>query len=81
MTNVILVNSHDREGRQRFTLAHGLGHLLFGDGETIFVDYRRAEGRNVSSGLRQSSSRAFLPNAGVIVEDAWPHGAHWGAQP
>lgn len=30
-TSVILVNSNDVAERQRFTLAHELGHLLFGD--------------------------------------------------
>jgi Zn-dependent peptidase ImmA (M78 family)/transcriptional regulator with XRE-family HTH domain len=30
-TSVVLVNSNDVSERQRFTLAHELGHLLFGD--------------------------------------------------
>jgi Zn-dependent peptidase ImmA (M78 family)/transcriptional regulator with XRE-family HTH domain len=30
-TSIVLVNSDDAAARQRFTLAHELGHLLFGD--------------------------------------------------
>jgi Zn-dependent peptidase ImmA (M78 family)/transcriptional regulator with XRE-family HTH domain len=35
-TSIVLVNSTDVAQRQRFTLAHELGHLLFGD--TTYVD-------------------------------------------
>jgi len=34
-TSVVLVNSNDVAERQRFTLAHELGHLLFGDGTHV----------------------------------------------
>jgi len=37
---VMLVNSTHRYGRQRFSLAHELGHLLFGDAEgLVLTDY------------------------------------------
>jgi Zn-dependent peptidase ImmA (M78 family)/transcriptional regulator with XRE-family HTH domain len=41
--SVMLVNSSDNYGRQRFTLAHELGHLLFGDAELYWADYRRRD--------------------------------------
>lgn len=34
-TSVVLVNSNDVAERQRFTLAHELGHLVFGDGTHV----------------------------------------------
>jgi Zn-dependent peptidase ImmA (M78 family)/transcriptional regulator with XRE-family HTH domain len=34
-TSVVLINSNDVAERQRFTLAHELGHLLFGDGTHV----------------------------------------------
>lgn len=42
-TSLILVNSADVAERQRFTLAHELGHLLFGDGTHVdAVDCERS---------------------------------------
>jgi Zn-dependent peptidase ImmA (M78 family)/transcriptional regulator with XRE-family HTH domain len=42
-TAMMLVNSDDFFGRQRTTLAHELGHFLFGDGEDelVYADYTR----------------------------------------
>lgn len=34
---VALVNSADNYGRRRFTIAHELGHLLFGDAKDLFI--------------------------------------------
>lgn len=39
---LVLVNSEDTYGRQRFTIAHELGHLLFGDANTRFFDLRKS---------------------------------------
>lgn len=38
---VALLNAGDPLGRRRFTLAHELAHLLFGDGALAIVDYRK----------------------------------------
>lgn len=40
---LVLVNSEDTYGRQRFTIAHELGHLLFGDADTRFFDLRKSK--------------------------------------
>ena len=37
--SLMLVNTSDTYGRQRFTSAHELAHLLFGDAE-LLVDYK-----------------------------------------
>lgn len=68
-SSVILVNSHDREGRQRFTLAHELCHLLCADGETLFVDYRKQEGRKDPRESRADAFAAYLltPDAAVAA--------------
>jgi transcriptional regulator with XRE-family HTH domain len=43
VTSIVLVNSTDVAERQRFTLAHELGHLLFGDTTHVdTVDSRRS---------------------------------------
>lgn len=39
---IIFVNSDTRLGRQRFTAAHELGHLLFGDQELFLPEYKKA---------------------------------------
>lgn len=39
-TAVALLNGYDTHGRRRFTLAHELGHLLFGDGSLVIADYK-----------------------------------------
>lgn len=59
-----LVNSDDTFGRQRFTVAHELGHLLFGDADVQFVDYRNA------TDLRETRANSFaaellMPEGGV----------------
>lgn len=36
---VALLNGNDTAGRRRFTLAHELGHLLFGDASLAIADY------------------------------------------
>ncbi len=37
---IALLNARDNLGKRRFTLAHELGHLLFGDAELAIADYR-----------------------------------------
>jgi Zn-dependent peptidase ImmA (M78 family) len=37
-TNTIGVNSNDHEHRQRFTIAHEIGHFLLHEGVPVFVD-------------------------------------------
>lgn len=41
---VALLNGADSLGRRRFTLAHELGHLVFGDGKLAIADYARSGG-------------------------------------
>ena len=48
---VLGVNSADHENRQRFTIAHEIGHFLLHEGDRIFVD------RSYSVSLRGSLSR------------------------
>ncbi|MBI4432349.1 MAG: ImmA/IrrE family metallo-endopeptidase [Candidatus Omnitrophica bacterium] len=48
------VNSNDHENRQRFTIAHEIGHFLLHEGEEVFVDHGfRINRRDVNSSLVQ----------------------------
>lgn len=66
---VMLVNSVDTYGRQRFTLAHELGHLLFGDAELYWADYRKSDagGPGFFKELRANhfASSFLMPAGGV----------------
>ena len=76
VTAVALVNSDDTYGRRRFTLAHELGHLVFGDGSLAIADYdRRAGGRDerwTEEALVELRADLFAknllaPEAGVVA--------------
>lgn len=56
---VILVNRHDHLHRQRFTIAHELGHAVLHAGDRVFVDYRR-DARSASGAfLEEVEANAF----------------------
>lgn len=66
--SVMLVNSDDMYGRQRFTLAHELAHLLFGDAELFWADYRdRGDGYGAPTERRanQFAASFLMPARGV----------------
>jgi hypothetical protein len=76
-TSVILVSSNDVAERQRFTLAHELAHVLFGDGthvdavdgertpqEVLFVEFAR----NLL--IPRAGVRAWLARTGIAVSRA-----------
>lgn len=65
---VMMVNSTDTYGRQRFTLAHELGHLLFDDAELYWADYRKnSGGPGALKELRANHfASAFLMPAGGV---------------
>ncbi len=50
---VIGVNKSQHENRQRFTIAHELGHYVLHEGETVHLDYTRSA---VTVNLRNSAS-------------------------
>lgn len=68
---VMLVNSNDTHGRQRYTLAHELGHLVFGDAELYWADYRSGDhGSDVEEKRANSFAIALLAPADA-VRTAW----------
>lgn len=71
---VMLVNSDDTYGRQRFTLAHELGHLLFDDAELFWADYRR-DGKSLEELRANHFASAFLMPAGGVRQVAEKLGA------
>lgn len=65
---VALVNGNDTLGRRRFTLAHELGHLLFGDSTLYIADYADPpRGKANLPELRADTFAAHLlaPTAGL----------------
>jgi transcriptional regulator with XRE-family HTH domain len=72
---VMLVNSTDTYGRQRFTLAHELGHLLFEDADLYWADYRKDDSKSLTELRANHFASAFLMPAGgvrVLVSDLGP---------
>lgn len=63
---VMLVNSDDTFGRQRFTLAHELGHLLFSDAELFWADYRQDGGTSLKEVRANYFASSFLMPAGGV---------------
>lgn len=60
-----LVNSTDTTARQRFTIAHELGHLLFEDADVVLPDYRKAENKKKEWRANEFASELLSPAAGV----------------
>jgi Zn-dependent peptidase ImmA (M78 family) len=70
---VMLVNSSDPFGRQRFTTAHELGHHLFEDAELFWVDYRG--GKTMKEQRANAFASCFLmPEGGLrkVAADLGP---------
>lgn len=66
---LMFVNSHDTYGRQRYTIAHELGHLVFGDAELYLVDYRASNGNFAESRANVFAASFLAPRSGV--EAVW----------
>ncbi|MCW2534268.1 MAG: transcriptional regulator, partial [Blastococcus sp.] len=62
-TRLLVVNSDEPAERQRFTLAHELGHLLFGDG--AHVDDLDGEDRESETRCHEFARNLLLPPEGV----------------
>jgi Zn-dependent peptidase ImmA (M78 family)/transcriptional regulator with XRE-family HTH domain len=76
ITAVALINSDDTYGRRRFTLAHELAHLVFGDGSLVIADYdQRAAGKDerwtperlVELRADNFAKSLLAPDAGVLA--------------
>ncbi len=72
--NVIVVNSLHNDLRQRFTIAHELGHLMLHDGEEVHVDQEfRVNLRDIRSTtaehLDEREANAFAAN--LLMPAAW----------
>lgn len=65
---VMLVDSNDSYGRQRFTLAHELAHLVFGDADTYWADYRTDQGNDSREKRANVFAAAFLAPAAAVKE-------------
>lgn len=74
--SVMLVNSDDNYGRQRFTLAHELAHMLFGDADLFWADYRKGAAESGGYGApREKRANRFagsflMPAGGVRAQVA-----------
>ncbi len=64
--SVMLVNSTDLYGRQRFTLAHELAHLLFNDADLYWADYRQDDGLDLTELRANRFASAFLMPVGGV---------------
>jgi len=62
-TRLLLVNSNETAERQRFTLAHELGHLLFGDG--AHVEGLDGEDREVETRCNEFARNFLAPQQGI----------------
>jgi Zn-dependent peptidase ImmA (M78 family) len=59
-TTVIGVNSRHAPTRQRFTVAHEIGHLLIHKGQPVFIDrFVRVNWRNGESNREEVQANAF----------------------
>jgi Zn-dependent peptidase ImmA (M78 family)/transcriptional regulator with XRE-family HTH domain len=63
---VVLINSNDRWGRQRFTAAHELCHLLFGDLELYEVTEKRPPTETSEKRAEAFAAHFLAPNVGVL---------------
>ena len=73
-TNIVIgVNSADRPARQRFTIAHEIGHMLLHANEPLIVDERGyaliGERREGESSPREIEANAFA--AALLMPATW----------
>lgn len=64
--SLMLVNSRDTYGRQRYTLAHEVAHLLFDDAELFWADYRKTGKDNREKRADYFAAAFLAPKAGVM---------------
>jgi Zn-dependent peptidase ImmA (M78 family)/transcriptional regulator with XRE-family HTH domain len=68
-TRIIVVAPTDRTGRQRFTLAHELGHVLFGDGDRTVIEEQLFETKSAQESRADAFAASFLmPKAEILDE-------------
>jgi transcriptional regulator with XRE-family HTH domain len=73
----LVINDNHPRGRQRFTMAHELGHLLLGHLRTLYVDVSAVEGFSPVSSRSRAAERdantfaANLLMPGPWVRDSW----------
>ncbi|QWC83710.1 ImmA/IrrE family metallo-endopeptidase [Nocardioidaceae bacterium] len=60
-----LVNSTDPVPRQRFTIAHELAHLLFGDANVVLPDYRDGKQQKHEWRANDFAGELLMPKGGV----------------
>lgn len=75
----IYINSTETQARQRFTLAHEIGHLIeresvAGDNDYSFVDYRSSEGYDIHEFFADEFAGELLMPAGAVVRSVQRHG-------
>lgn len=69
---IIGINSHHSPARQRFTMAHELGHYLLGEGDSLHVDRRfelRLRSSLSSQGVDPDEIEANLFAAELLMPD------------
>jgi Zn-dependent peptidase ImmA (M78 family)/transcriptional regulator with XRE-family HTH domain len=75
--NLIVLGTSQVPARQRFTLAHELGHLLAGDDQGVHLDrdiYDRAQAKDPSEMRANSFASAFLMPEDVLRRAVGPDG-------
>jgi Zn-dependent peptidase ImmA (M78 family) len=63
----IYVNNNDSSARQRFTIAHEIGHI-FVEGEQEHVDYRRTDSTNETELMMDAFAAALLMPMDIFKE-------------
>jgi Zn-dependent peptidase ImmA (M78 family)/transcriptional regulator with XRE-family HTH domain len=74
---LIVLGTSQVPARQRFTLAHELGHLLAGDDQGVHLDrdiYDRSQAKDPSEQRANSFASAFLMPENVLREAVGPRG-------
>ena len=68
-TRIIVVAPTDRTGRQRFTLAHELGHVLFGDGGRAVIEEQLFQSKSMQESRADAFAASFLMPKVEILEE------------
>ena len=74
---LIVLGTSQIPARQRFTLAHELGHLLAGDDQGVHLDrdiYDKAQAKDPSEMRANSFASAFLMPEDILREAVGPRG-------